>query len=66
MSSYATLVHASVVLQLVTNFLSFTLEYEPVSVLLDQIFETGSLAFQTTASRFALATIASELSSFAS
>ena len=34
MSSYATLVHASVVLELVTNFLSFTLEYESVSVLL--------------------------------
>ena len=57
-SSYATLVCAFFVLELETNFLSISFKGELVSVLLDQVFETGSFAFRTTACRFAFATSA--------
>ena len=60
-SSHATMVCAFFVLEFETNFLSISLEYELVSMLLDQIFETGSFTFSTTAFRFSLATLASTI-----
>ena len=57
----ATLVCTDSVLELEANFLSVTFEDELVFVEPHQIFETGTFAsaFRTTASRFALAAIAS-------